>query len=209
MSTIGIGFTLPFHPKTRRYVTVPHNCTAAVIELSPPFEHNAVVFTGNDATFRSVSLTQTGGAPKAAHRGSWPHAVLYIDTMCYDFENVPALRTRISNAYPGAEGIVPHVVQMGRRRDQHQKQLVVLEMGKPVYVADQHARYVAYTWDGEMVKPTTPTMRNMCDFIIAYARANCHTHPRLLWAKKNLENMGMASSWPADLAQRMSDADRT
>lgn len=149
------------------------------------------------------------GRPKLTGRAVWPKALLLVRTQSLDFRFSPTyLETQTNNAYPGAEGTTPHLIQMGHRRSHDQLQLVVMEPSVPVFVADIGARYMSFTWAGNAVQPAAPSMSEYGAFVIAYTRTILKRHPDLLWAKKTLQANGVGNMWPNDLANQLSELSR-
>ena len=135
-------------------------------------------------------------------RGTWDGALLLVETRNLTFsDDAIATALDVANAWAGAEALTPAFLQLGRRTDTDQIQLVAIEKGAGVFIADQQARYVHVHNTGERLVNRDVRVEDFAWYLAR--RAEVHprkTHAMLTWTFKTLERLGMLKFWTQSLA---------
>ncbi len=134
---------------------------------------------------------------------TWQGALLYVETAKLDFDPDESIEISISNAWPGVEILGEIFVQLGRRYDHEQYQLVAIEHGEIAFIADRNRRYKKATCDRGVLTWSIPTVDEFARYLAARAITKLYDHRGLLWTQKTLGQLNARQYWCDTLAARL------
>ena len=144
-------------------------------------------------------------------RGRWTGALLHIRTLNLAF---PAHKGSdfgaLSNVWRGAETMNEVFGQSGQRSNPKQEQLVALDDGETVFVADANARYMGVLCRTGQLNSFPADKNALASFLARRAKAKCwNSHRALLWTYFTLERLGVLGYWSIELANRTTSLERS
>ncbi|OGG48734.1 hypothetical protein A2704_03245 [Candidatus Kaiserbacteria bacterium RIFCSPHIGHO2_01_FULL_54_36b] len=145
------------------------------------------------------------GLPAIKGRGKWKGALLRISTFNLRFaEKGSSYFGPISNGWAGAEIIDGAFIQIGARNDVDQHQLVAIEDGTSIVVADRHHRYMEIWVDYGELQGGPAAKELLGSVLVARLDKNLQRarHEALMWTRHTLDQIGLLSIWPERFEKR-------
>ncbi|MBI5457122.1 hypothetical protein HY971_00125 [Candidatus Kaiserbacteria bacterium] len=136
-------------------------------------------------------------------RGDWQGALLQVSTFRLDFSEDLSRQYKVRDSWPGAQSIGDPFVQVRKRSFADQHQLVAIEDGAFVIVADRAARYIRI--DCHECQLTAGPVEKV-DFgrlLVARAELLSHSLKVLTWTWYTLRDLELGYLWTDTLQQRM------
>lgn len=169
----------------------------------PFFEHHESGLPRHEGGELLEAAAQQKGAKGFMGRGRWAGALLQVKTFDLDFPLKSSSHFDISNAWPGAEILRTPFLQIGKRDQVDQVQLLTIEHGAGVFVCDRNARYIwIRCFQGQLeIRPAG--REGLAAFLVLRARLKVETHAGLTWTYHALKALGKERLWTSELQTRL------
>ncbi|OGG65891.1 hypothetical protein A3D71_00465 [Candidatus Kaiserbacteria bacterium RIFCSPHIGHO2_02_FULL_55_20] len=139
-------------------------------------------------------------------RGKWQGALLRISTFNLEFSpDLSGHFGMIENGWPGAETLRPPFVQLGRRRNADQHQLVAVADGKHIFVADRGSRYIKVTCKGGVLTGAPAEKAELGRLLVRRAQMHSDDPNLLRWTWHTLRRLELLGLWSGPVAQKLTE----
>ncbi len=133
-------------------------------------------------------------------------ALLFLQTKDLCFSCDVSVRLPITNVWPGAETLTTLRAQAGRRNESSQAQLITIDEGTPLFVADQRAHYMQLEYVDGCLKTQWVDARLFAQYLVQRAeRMPNQTHQALLWTLGTLRALDCPQYWTRNLADALAE----
>lgn len=139
-------------------------------------------------------------------RGKWLGALLRISTFYLEFDpKLSAFFGTIQNGWPGAEMLTAAFVQVCRRTNAEQHQLVAIANGKHIFVADRGCRYIKVSCREGILTAAPAEKIELGRLLVRRAELQADNLELLRWTWHTLRQLGLLGLWSGPLADKLTE----